>query len=70
MMSTRAKRFWWAKQRRRGEIPLFRLLVRRWRPLARVRPDPDTIEARRFLTAKKPRRTKPLPIWNPWLWTN
>lgn len=75
MLTSRSERFFWAKRDFHPDPPLFRVLARRWRPLA------GRAEAPVYRSAPMPRRgrgeekaisrnilfTKSRG-WSPWLW--
>jgi hypothetical protein len=85
-MKLRTRRSWWARREAHvfADAPLFRVLARRWKPLADVRREPpplplspaDAPHVSRAWFTGKPRypdfiaqaKEKPRPAWNPWLW--
>ena len=44
MAALRVRRTWWISQRPTAEVPLFRLLARRWRPVDRRERCPVTFQ--------------------------
>ena len=85
MAALRVKRGWWGRrQEPASDMPLFRELARRWKPVVRVEHTPvplrvaiptnDVPAPSRDSFAPKQRslfaaeRARPTRSWNPWLW--
>jgi hypothetical protein len=73
MLSSSTSRFYWAKQGRRSEESLFRLLARGWRRPIRNRAETHIKTWHRFHGWRGQGRTQSPAVkvkWSPWQWVD
>jgi hypothetical protein len=70
MLSSRNRRFFWAKSDRVEDPPLFRSLAQRWRPLIpRTRVAERDEQTHTQQTTRTSGGEQTAARWTPWLWT-
>jgi hypothetical protein len=69
MRSAQQVLFPWAYQDRVEDVPRFRQMARRWRPVVRPAVDEDDVDGLMGMAnGSLQRGPLPRPTWSPWLW--